>query len=383
MTPAAGTDAPPAQRPWRWLLLAGALTSGPIEVSEFLLPLWAGVQLGASAGISGGLLTLQLLGAVMGRVVAGRLVDRGWRLVIAVGATVMLTVGMCGFALAGSVSVAALAAVLVGVGGSLFMVSVLAHLADLGGGTKRYGALFSWENFGGLAAFVLVLALVDVITLPMIFAGLAAALAVSCGFVVVAGIPRRVAAGPTAVMSTAERRRLVPVIGLVSMTALAQSALLLLAMFRLQRGLSMQIQDVGLILAPGYLLFAAAGALSHKVVNRIGPAATLSVALGAATTMAVLLSLSTGATGVAVAWCAAAVGLGIANPLQRALVADKSDGRLGRAFGLHGVASLGGWALGAALAGWLFDLVPWTAAALVTAVVTGAALLLIKPAVQP
>lgn len=184
-------------------------------------------------------------------------------------------------------------------------------------------------------------------------------------------------------MTRVERRRLVPVIGLIGITALAQSALLLLAMLQLQRGLSMEIQDVGLILGPGYLLFVAAGSWSHRVTTRIGPGAALYVALGAATTTAVLLSFAHGAAGVAVAWCAAAIGLGLAHPVERAAVASKSDGRAGRAFGLHGVAALGGGALGAALAGWLFDVAPWTVACLVPAVITAVALVLVKPAVRP
>lgn len=335
------------------------------------------------AGVSGGILAVLLVGAVVGRFLGGRFVDRGFRLVVALAATVMLTLGMAGFALAGSVAVAALAAVFVGVGGSLFMVSVMAHLADLGGGTRRYGALFSWESFGGLAAFVVVLGLLDVLTFPVVFGGLAATLAVSVALVAASGMPRRVAPGPSAPMTTVERRRLVPVIGLIGVTALAQSALLLLAMFQLQRGLSLEIQDVGLLLGPGYLLFVTAGAWSHRVTTGIGPAATLYVALAAATTTALLLSLSQGAVGVAVAWCAAAIGLGLAHPVERAAVASKSDGRLGRAFGLQGVASLGGGALGAALAGWLFDVAPWTLACVVPAAVTAVAVVLVKPAVRP
>lgn len=85
-------------------------------------------------------------------------------------------------------------------------------------------------------------------------------------------------------------------------------------MFQLQRGLSLEIQDVGLLLGPGDLLLVAAGAWSHRVTTRIGPAATPYVALGAATTTALLLSLSQGAVGVALAWCAAAIGLGFCRP---------------------------------------------------------------------
>lgn len=379
----ARADAPSTDRPPRPLLVAGALTSGPSEVAEFLLPLWAGVQLGASAGVSGGLLTILLVGAVIGRFVGGRFVDRGLRLAVALAATIMLTVGMAGFALAGSVPAAAVAAVLVGVGGSLFMVAAMAHLADLGGGTKRYGALFSWESLGGLAAFVVVLGLFDVLTFPMIFGALAAALAVSVALVAASGMPHRAAPSPTTPTTRPERRRLFPVISLIGITALAQSALMLLAMFQLQRGLSVEIQDVALLLGPGYLLFVAAGAWSHRVTTRIGQDATLYVALAAATTTALLLSLSQSAGGVAVAWCAAAIGLGLAHPVERAAVASKSDGRVGRAFGLHGVAALGGGALGAALAGWLFEVAPWTVACVVPAAVTAAALLLVRPALRP
>ena len=379
----ARADAPFTERTRRTLLLAGALTSGPSEVAEFLLPLWAGVQLGVSAGVSSGLLALLLVGAVAGRFLGGRLVDRGLRVGVALSATVMLTMGMAGFALTGSVPIAAVAAVLVGVGGALFMVSVMAHLADLGGGTRRYGALFSWESFGGLAAFAVVLGLFDVVTFPRVFGALAAAVAVSVALVAVSGMPHRVVPSPAAPMTRVERRRLVPVLGLIGVTALAQSTLLLLAMFQLQRGLSLKIQDVGLLLGPGYLLFVTAGAWSHRVTTRIGPAATLYVALAAATTTALLLSLSQEAVGVALAWCAAAIGLGLAHPVERAAVASKSDGRVGRAFGLQGVAALGGGALGAALAGWLFDVAPWTVACVGPAAVTAIALVLVKPAVRP
>lgn len=225
---------------------------------EFLLPLWAGVQLGASAGVSGGLLTLELLGSLIGRILAGRLLS----------------------------------------------------------------------------------------------------------------------------LTTATSRGLAPVITLTGVTALTQSSLLLLAMFQLQRGLSMEIQDVGLILGPGYLLFVVAAAKSHRVASVLGMTRTLYVSLGAAATMAALLSVAEGAVGVAVAWCAAAVGLGLALPVERAVVAKRSQGRVGRAFGMHGVAALGGSSLGAALAGWMFDSVPWLVACSVIAALTVFGLLLVASATR-
>ena len=372
-----------AVRPRLALLVAGALTSGPRDVAEFLLPLWAGVQLGASAGVSGGLLTLELAGSVIGRLVAGGLVDRGRRRSLAVTATLLLTLGLVGFAAAPGVAVAAVAAVLVGLGGAGFMVTVLAHLADLGGGTQRYGALFSWETFGGLVAFVLVLGLFDLLSLPVVFAGLAVATALAAVLVARAGLPEAVA--PGAVLHEPVRDDvpgLAPVIALTALTAFAQGTLLLLAMFRLQRGLGMEIQDVGLVLGPGYLLFVAAGASSHRVAETLGAARALYVSLGAAVVMAALLSLGDSAPGVAVAWCAAAIGLGLAQPVERAAVARRSGGRHGHAFGLHGVAGLGGGAVGAAAAGWMFGALPWPAACLAVAVVTAAALTLVAPSTR-
>ena len=59
----------------RSALLAAGLTNGPAELIDFLIPLWAGIALGADASQVGLLIAAELLVSVLVRPLAGRLAD--------------------------------------------------------------------------------------------------------------------------------------------------------------------------------------------------------------------------------------------------------------------------------------------------------------------
>ena len=85
----AAIESPPAraERRERNALAAAALTNGPGELIDFLLPLWAGLVLDATATEVGILLALELAVSLVARPLAGVLADtRERRTVAAVGA---------------------------------------------------------------------------------------------------------------------------------------------------------------------------------------------------------------------------------------------------------------------------------------------------------
>ena len=98
------TESPPARAERRERNALAALTNGPGELIDFLLPLWAGLVLDATATEVGILLALELAVSLVARPLAGVLADtRERRTVAAVGA--LLYAAACvGYAAAGSLA---------------------------------------------------------------------------------------------------------------------------------------------------------------------------------------------------------------------------------------------------------------------------------------
>lgn len=107
-------------------LVAASIISGPVDVLDLVLPLWAGAVLGATPAQIGILLALELLASFAFRPVAGRLADTRERTrVAALGAT-LYAVRCLGYAFAPGIGTAYAAALVGGTGGVLLWVSIRA-----------------------------------------------------------------------------------------------------------------------------------------------------------------------------------------------------------------------------------------------------------------
>lgn len=169
---------------------------------------------------------MQTLGALVGRPIAGGLVERGYRRAPAVSAIVLLAVGMCGYALTPSVALAVVAAVVTGFGAALYEVPIMAAVADGGGSEQGYGELLSYEARGSLVAFVVTFTVVSHVSDRDLFFGFAAVLGVAGVLVVRAPFPAQAASrsgGPS------PARRLAPLLAVVTLTTAARAGVLLLA----------------------------------------------------------------------------------------------------------------------------------------------------------
>lgn len=340
----------PRPTPTLW---AAAVGSGVVDLVDMLLPLWAGAGL-ALTGTGAGILTAMLpLGSLAGRPLAGRLVDDGHRAAPLIGG---LFAGALGAALLAATSgpwLPGLGALVLGLGVGLVLIATMAVVADrsAGGADAGFAELFAWESRGTLVALVVGVTLAASLGYPAAFWVTAAACLAACCLVAMRAPSRGVVAAPG---DTAGSARLV----VVFITALAQSALMLVAMLRLQRHEGLDILIVSLILLPGLVLFALAGSLFSGLTRGRRPAVALYVAYIVVGAGAVLMALWPTEWGIGAGWVLAAGAIAVAVPLQRA-AATGSGHPLGQALGRYGMTVLAGSSAGAVAAGYAFTHLPW------------------------
>ncbi len=366
----------------RRLLLAVAGADGVLEVVEFLLPLWAGAALGVSAAVAGALLAIQTAASLVARPWAARVVDRAARGTVAGSATLLMALAMVGYAVAATtaVAVAVAAAAATGVGMALFHTAVLAHVADRDPSPRGYGRLLSFESRGALVAFTVVFLVLDQVDYSVLFLGFAAVFAMAYTLIRLARLPD--GAGRSAVADPPARltRALLPVAVLVLVTTAARALLLLLVLLRLQRHFGLSVRDVGLVMAPGFLVFVAASTLAHRVTAWLGRRWTLVVMLMLIGVTAAVLAAADSVIGLAVGWTAAAAGFAASIPVERSLIATISGTRAGHGFGIQGAAAVAGAVLGSVAAGVLYGATGWAVACAVTVAVVLVALAFVPSA---
>lgn len=364
----------------RRLLLAVAGADGVLEVVDFLLPLWAGAALGASAAVAGALLATQAAASLIARPWAARVVDRAARGAVAGGAALLMALAMVGYAVAASTVVAVAAAAATGVGMAFFHTAVLAHVADLDPSPRGYGRLLSFESRGALIAFTVVFLVLDQVDYVVLFLGFAAVFAIAFTLIRIARLPAGAEGSATARPPARLTRTLLPVAGLVLVTTAARALLLLLVLLRLQRHFGLSVRDVGLVMAPGFLVFVAASTLAHRLTARLGRRWTLVVMLLLTGLTAAVLPAADSVVGLALGWTAAAAGFAVSIPVERSLIATMSGARAGHGFGIQGAAAVGGAVVGSSVAGVLYGATGWAVACAVTVVVVLVALAIVPTA---
>ncbi|TDC60944.1 MFS transporter, partial [Streptomyces hainanensis] len=368
-------------------LLAAALTNGPAELVDFLLPLWAGVALGAGPTEIGVLVALEMAVSVVVRPFAGVLADtRDRRRVAAVGAAAY-GVACVGYAFAGSLGPAYAAAVLSGVGGALLWVTLRAIVGErLADDSGVYPRLMAARENGAWIAFVVGMSLMGLIGFTGLFLGCAAACLLAAGALLASPDrdtrPAPSGRGGVAVGLGGLGRRLRPMLLAVAFTMTAEAAVGMLLLLHLQHGFDLDVVAIALVFLPGAIVSGLLPGRLHLFVVRFGRARAVAAASVASAGFALSLSWAPGPYAIAVLWILSGVAWAAVLPVQEAVIAEAAGEQTGRGMGLYEAAALVGGAIGALAAGILYDSSSWTTACVVASAVILAGALITPRAVR-
>lgn len=348
-------------------MLAAALANGPRELLDFLLPLWAGAMLGASATQVGVLVAIELAVSMVARPVAGNLADAHDRRRVAAVGALLYALSCAGFAVAGSLALAYAAAAIGGVGGALLWVSVRAMVGErLTEDHAVYPRLTAAEETGAWVAFVIGLSLLGANGYRVVFLACAAACVIAAGMLLAA--PAR-AVPPAPPLPGSMLRRLRPMLLAVALTMAAESAVALLLLLHLQHDFDLEIMQIAYVFLPGAVVMGLLPEHLHRYVVRFGRTRVLAVASVSSAAFAASLAWAPNPWVIAGLWVLSGVAWAAVIPIQQAVIAEASGSRLGRGMGTYEAAVLLGGLCGSLAAGVLFDVGPWTLACLLAAAV--------------
>ncbi len=362
-----------AQKRERHTLMAAALTNGPNELVDFLLPLWAGASLNLSGAAVGLLMAIEMVVSVAVRPLAGVLADRRERRNVAALGALLYAVSLFGYSVADGAAVAYPAATVGGAGGALLWVSVRAIVSErLAEDSAVFPRLFSHQETGSWVAFIAGMTLINVIDFAGVFQAGAAACVVAAGLLLTS--PRRrpaltsadggVAFGGLGVVG----RRLRPMLLAVVLTMAAEAAIALLLLLHLQRELGLEVVQIGLVFLPGAIVMSAAAPYLHRYVVRYGRSRVLVFAALCSAVFAVGLAWAPNAFVIAALWILSGLSWAAVMPIQQAVVAEASGDSVGRGMGVYESGSLVGGLIGVLVAGSVYDRASWAIACLVAAV---------------
>ncbi|WGW13479.1 MFS transporter [Saxibacter everestensis] len=340
--------------------VAAALTQGPMEVLDFMLPLFAGGMLGASPAQVGLLAGTETLVSLLARPIAGHAADRGNRLRLAGFGAALYGLSLLGYALTPSVLPAYLAAVLGGIGGAVFWVSLRSALAERSASDHAvFARLLESEGSGSWIAFVVAIPVAGALGYQAVFAlgavscfAAAIALGRASGRERAATLADLTGNGPPAVISASGlTQKLRPILLLVAGVAFAESAVGLLLLFLLQREHQLQLGEIAMVFLPGFIVFTTAPGMMHRLVRRYGRRGMLIVAYVCSAVFAAALSLAPDPIVLAALWVLSAACWAVTIPVQQGVIAELSADMPGRGFGRYESAELLGATAGLVLAG--------------------------------
>ncbi|MCG7285756.1 MFS transporter [Cellulomonas sp. ACRRI] len=362
-------------------VLGAATVGGSADVLDFLLPLWAGVELGATPAQIGALVALELACSFAARPLAGRLADTRERTRVAALGALLYGVGWLGYALAPGLGAGLAAAATTGVGGAVLWVSVRAITAErLEDDDAAFARLFSRVAMAAWLYWVPAMVLLPHLGYRGVFACLGATCLVGAAALLRA-VPRArdCAAGPSDRGPGGDARRLAPLLGVVALTAVAESGVGLLLLLHLQQAYDLDVVQIALVFLPGGIALTVLPGPLHRLTARWGRRPVYVAAGAGSAVFAAGLAVAPGPVAIAGLWVLTSAAWAALTPIHEAAVAEVvAPGRSGRGMSLLGNAALAGGALGSATAGALYGSTSW---ALVCGVL--AALLLVAAAAGP
>ena len=357
--------ASPALRRERRTLDSAILTSGTEQVVDFVLPLFAGAVLGLSAWETGLLVAASDLVAFLVRPMAGVVVDRVDRAVVAALGAGALAVGCGLYALATGLPLALIAAAVTGGAGAFLWVAIRAIIGErLHADSSVFAKLVEAEETGGWLILVPAVVLLSVAGYRWVFVGIALCCLVaaeelfrsrrqedpSADDVALAG------ADLSSVSLRGLGRSLRPMLLVIVVTMTAEAAVSLLLILHLQRGFGLGAVEVAYVFLPGAIAMSALPTFLHRVVVRLGRRAMLMLGSVASALFALGLAFAPSPPWIAALWVLSAVAWSVVIPVQQAVVAEAAGStRLGRGLSLYEAACLAGAFLGSLAAGFLYE----------------------------
>lgn len=334
---------------------AAGLARGPVEVLDFLLPLWAGAALGLSPTAIGALVAAETFVSFLVRPVAGVLADRLRRTRVAAAGAVVSAVALAGYATATGFPTAFAAAVVGGAGGALFWVALRARVAqDAPENPAVFARLFSAEGTGTWVAFVVALTLLPKVGAPGVFWAGAAACVAAAAVLLGADDDTATTPAPAGGWGPATRR-LRPLLLVVAAIAAAEGAVSLVLLLHLQQRFALDVGEIAFVFLPGFVVYSLAPEYLHGLVGRIGRRRAMTVAPICSGAFALALAWAPTVWVIAVAWVLAAASFAVAVPIEQAVVAERSGLGPGRAMAVYETATLAGVTVGTLAAGLLYD----------------------------
>ena len=357
--------ASPALRRERRTLDSAILTSGTEQVVDFVLPLFAGAVLGLSAWETGLLIAASDLMAFLIRPMAGVVVDRADRAVVAALGAGALAVGCGLYALATGLPLALIAAAVTGGAGAFLWVAIRAIIGErLHADSSVFAKLVEAEETGGWLVLVPAVVLLSVAGYRWVFVGIAL-----CCLVAAEELFRSrrqedpsaddVALAGADLSSVSLRdlgRSLRPMLLVIVATMTAEAAISLLLILHLQRGFGLGAVEVAYIFLPGAIAMSVLPTFLHRVVVRLGRRTMLMLGSVASALFALGLAFAPSPPWIAALWVLSAVAWSVVLPVQQAVVAEAAGrAHLGRGLSLYEAACLAGAFLGSLAAGLLYE----------------------------
>ncbi|RMI09058.1 MFS transporter [Cellulomonas triticagri] len=361
-------------------VLAASLVGGSADVLDFLLPLWAGVELRASPAQVGALVALELAVSVLTRPLAGWLADTRERTRVAAVGALLYGLGCLGYAVAPGLALAWVAAAATGAGGALLWVSVRAVTAErLAGDDAAFARLFSAVALASWVTWVPAMVLLPAVGYRGLFACFGVVCLVGAGLLVVpVALP---GAGPVVPGGRVrdDVRRFWPLLAVVALTGAAESGVGLLLLLHLQGAFDLEVVEIALVFLPGGIALTVLPGPLHRLTRRWGRRPVYAVALCGSAVFAASLAAAPGPLVIAGAWVLTSAAWAALTPIHEAAVAELSaTSRTGRGMSLLSNAALAGGAVGSASAGALYGATSWAVVC-----VTLAAVLLVGAAAGP
>jgi MFS family permease len=348
-----------------------ALVSGSADIADFLVPLWAGAEIGASPAQIGAMVAVELAVSVLVRPLAGRLVDTRERTRVAAAGAALYALSCLGYALAPGAGVAVLAAAVGGAGGGLLWIAVRAITAErLGTDSGAFASLFSAVALAAWCFWVPAKVLLPVLGYPGIFGAFALACAVAAFALVRAPATGRPAVDrPPTRPLRADVRLLGPLLGVVALTNVAEGGIGLLLLLHLSEAFDLDVYQIALVRLPGALALTLLPRPLHRLALRHGRRAVYVAASLGSATFALALAAAPGPLVIALAWVLTSAAWAALSPVHEAVVAEVSGGTTGRGMSLLSNAVLIGGAVGSAVVGVLYQATSWAVVCVLLAAV--------------
>ncbi|MHA7274140.1 MFS transporter [Arthrobacter sp. TMT4-20] len=339
----------------RW---SAALVGGPVDLLDFLIPLWAGSALGVDATMIGLLVATELLVSFVARFPAGLLADVSDRRCIAAAGAAIYGISCVGYAFSSSPAIAFASAVVGGVGGALFWVPLRAMVSEtVAEDSSSFPRLMAWQETGSWVAFVAGLTLIGSLDFRGVFLGASLACFIAAALLVSA--PRHPVLRLSQEAPAIPSRRHWPMLLATAVTSLAEAAIGLLLLLHLQSAFDFDVVSVALVFLPGAIVMSLMPVPAHRLTMRIGRRKVVAIAALSSALFAFSLGFAPSPLLIAALWILSGAAWATISPIEQSVIAEASGDRAGRGFGLYESARLAGAGAGAIAAGISYATTNW------------------------